>query len=253
MGTRSLLLHSALLVILDLVVTTTVLAAEVVDHGKYARLLSRHVHAGKVDYQGFKKDEAMLNQYLDELDQVNPDALDRTEAMAFYINLYNAWTIKLILSKFPDLKSIKDLGGIFQSPWKKKIVRLNGQKVSLDHIEQDILRPRYKDPRVHFAVNCASKSCPPLISEPYEGQKLDDQLNKATEYFINDPTSNYLKGDTLYVSRIFKWYVEDFQVGIIGFFRKFARGDLLKKLQQTSEKFKIDYLDYDWTLNSIES
>ena len=220
-----------------------------VDHSDYASLLKAHVHDGAVDYQGLKKNESRLDNYLEILSRVNPDQLEPAERMAFYINAYNAWTIKLILSKYPDLTSIKDLGTLFQSPWKKKFVKLNGQKVTLDHIEHEILRPRFRDPRIHFAVNCASKSCPPLLAEPYTGSRLEDQLEGATERFINDPQSNYVKGDTLYVSRVFKWFGEDFNNDIKGFFQKYARRELAARLAAAKTELKVAYLDYDWSLN----
>lgn len=230
---------------------TLVRAAPAIQHNLYARLLSRHVHAGLVDYDGFKADEAMLDQYLQNLSQVDPDTLERRQAMAFYINLYNAWTIKLILTRYPDLKSIKDLGSLFGSPWKKALVRLNGQTVTLDHIEHAILRPEFKDPRVHFAINCASKGCPPLAPFPFTGDKLDGQLDRAVRAFINDPDSNYLDGNTLHVSRIFKWFGEDFNRDVLGFFRKYADDDLKKRLDEKKGRLRVSYLDYDWSLNRV--
>lgn len=219
------------------------------DQSIYATLLKKHVAAGRVDYSGFKKDQPQLEQYLRQMGQTDPDQLDRTGQMAFYINLYNAATISLILTDYPGIKSIKDLGSLFQSPWKKKFIALQGQTVSLDHIEHDILRPRFKDPRVHFAINCASQSCPPLLDEPYNGRTLDAQLNTAATEFINDPHSNYLKGDTLYVSRIFKWFSEDFGDDIIGFVSKYARGNLKKQVKALAPTLKVEYLAYDWSLN----
>ncbi len=220
-----------------------------VDQSVYATLLKKHVAASRVDYSGFKKDQPQLEQYLRQMGRTDPDRLDRAGRMAFYINLYNAATIRLILTDYPGIQSIKDLGSLFQSPWKKKFIALNGQTVSLDHIEHDILRPRFKDPRVHFAVNCASQSCPPLLDEPYTGRTLDAQLNKAATDFINDPGSNYIQGDTLYVNSIFKWFSEDFGDDIEGFVSKYARGDLKKQLDARAPTLKVKYLDYDWSLN----
>ena len=220
-----------------------------VDNTLYAQLLAKYVKDGVVDYRGFKDEEDKLDRYLQILEEINPKRLARNEEFAFYINAYNAWTIKLILGAYPGIKSIKDLGGLFESPWKKKIARIDGQVMTLDHIENDILRPRYKDPRVHFAINCASKSCPPLKSEPYRGDVLNRQLTEVTEAFINDPDRNRLNGDTLYVSKIFKWYKEDFNNDIVGFFLKYAEGILKDKLQKNSKEIEVEYLDYDWSLN----
>jgi hypothetical protein len=224
-------------------------ARPAVDHGIYGRLLKSHVHNGWVDYRGFKKDERQLDAYLDQMAKIDPQTLGRNEQMAFYINAYNAWTIKLILENYPGVTSIKDLGSFFRSPWKIKFVKINGETVTLDHLEHDILRPVFKDPRVHFAVNCASKSCPPLLNEPYSGAALDGQLETAALAFINDPQSNYLKGDTLYVSRIFKWFGEDFGNDIRKFVQSYARGAFAGRLEGQGDDLKIRYLDYDWSLN----
>jgi hypothetical protein len=147
------------------------------------------------------------------------------------------------------VESIKELGSIFKSPWKKKFVKLNGDTVTLDTIEHDILRPKYRDPRVHFAINCASKGCPPLISEPFQGDILNLQLDAATRGFVNNPERNRLDGDTLYVSRIFKWFSEDFDDDIIGFFLTYADGRLKEKLTAGQNGINVRYLDYDWSLN----
>jgi hypothetical protein len=175
--------------------------------------------------------------------------LSRNGQFAFYINAYNAWTIKLILSGYPGVKSIKDLGSIFKSPWKKKFVRINNETKTLDDIEHKILRPRFKDARVHFAINCAAKSCPPLISQPYQADTLDQQLENSTIEFINNPASYKLKGKTLKVSKIFDWFNEDFTQGVLNFYLKYARGDLKRELETKKANLKITYLHYDWSLN----
>ncbi|MGD2126010.1 MAG: DUF547 domain-containing protein [Desulfobacteraceae bacterium] len=224
-------------------------AAEGVDHSLYAELLGKYVKNGVVDYQGFKNEEAKLDQYLKVLEETDTEELSRNEQFAFYVNAYNAWTIKLILSAYPGVESIKELGSFLKSPWKKKIARINADVMTLDNIEHDILRPRFRDPRIHFAVNCASKSCPPLRSEPYQGSILDQQLDEMAEAFINDPASNTLEGDTLYVSSIFKWYSEDFDEDVVGYFLKYAKGDLKKGLEAKRDRIKVKYLEYDWSLN----
>jgi hypothetical protein len=220
-----------------------------VDHGLYAELLSKHVKNGWVNYAGFKADENRLDQYLNSLEQVEPDRLGRDEQFAFYINAYNAWTIKLILSGYPGIKSIKDLGSLFQSPWKKEFVRIHGKLLSLDHIEHDILRPRFRDPRVHFAVNCASKGCPPLLPEPYRGDRLDDQLTRVTVEFLNQPAHSRLEGRRLWVSSIFKWFAEDFTPSVVDFYLKYAQGKLKQNLKAERDRIELKYLDYDWSLN----
>ena len=219
------------------------------DHSIYAALLEKYVKKGQVDYRGFKTEEEKLDQYLKLLEKTDSDNLSGNEQFAFYINAYNAWTIKLILSGYPGVKSIKDLGNIFKSPWKKKICRIDGEVITLDDIEHKILRPRFKDPRVHFAINCAALSCPPLISEPYRGDTLNRQLDHSARAFINNPQRNYLEDNTLYISKIFKWFPEDFKNDVIGFLIKYAKEDLKKELESKRSKIKIKYLDYDWSLN----
>jgi len=224
-------------------------SGEKIDHGLYAELLEKYVENGVVNYQGFKKEETGLDQYLKVLEDTDTKALSRNEQFAFYVNAYNAWTIKLILTGYPGVKSIKDLGGWIPNPWKKKICHIDGDILALDDIEHNILRDRFKDPRVHFAINCAAKDCPPLRSEPYLGISLNRQLEEAAERFINNPSYNYLKGNTLYVSKIFEWFSGDFNKDITGYFLKYARGNLKTRLEAGREKISIKHLDYDWSLN----
>ncbi|MFH1930554.1 MAG: DUF547 domain-containing protein [Pseudomonadota bacterium] len=246
---RHPLFHSALLFLLITALVTTARSAQVVDNSIYAELLGKYVKDGVVDYESFKNVEAKLEQYLKVLEKTDTKTLSCNEQFAFYVNAYNAWTIKLILSGYPGIKSIKDLGSLFKSPWKKKICRIDGKIIALDDIEHNILRPRFTDPRVHFAINCAAKSCPPLRSEPYSGGELDQQLDEMTRAFINDLESNHLEDHTLYVSSIFKWFAEDFNKDIVGFFLKYAKGDLKEQLEANKEKIEVKYLDYDWSLN----
>jgi hypothetical protein len=225
------------------------IAADTVDHSIFADLLGKYVKNGRVDYAGFKAEQSKLDQYLEYLEKIHPEDLNRNEQYAFYIDAYNAWTIRLVLTGYPGLKSIKDLGSILQSPWSKEFVHIDGKTLTLDDIEQGILRPRFKDPRVHFVINCASKSCPPLSSEPYRGVTLDAQLDKATRHFVNAPSSYRLDGDTLWISSIFKWYSDDFNNDPIGFYLKYAEGPLKTALEERGKHLKVQYLDYDWSLN----
>ncbi len=252
MKIKRLLLPAALALLITAVVVDGQLLASAgpsVSHSLFGELLNKYVSEGKVDYAGFQSEEAKLDQYLDLLQGVDPKTLSGKEQFAFYANAYNAWTIKLILTKYPDITSIKELGIFNTGPWKKKVVRLRGETVSLDHIEHDILRPRFKDPRVHFAINCAAKSCPPLGSEPFLAEKLDQQLDDVTRSFINNPQSYRLEGRNLHVSRIFKWFSEDFNEDALSFFIKYANGELKKKLEPQPKKINIKYLAYDWSLN----
>jgi hypothetical protein len=222
--------------------------AEAVDYGTYAELLQAHVRDGVVDYAGFKADEARLDDYLARNGRVNPESLSREDRFAYYINAYNAWTIKLILTGYPGVKSIKDLGSLLQSPWKKPFVKIDGRTLTLDEIEHSILRPQFKDARVHFAIVCASKGCPPLMAQPYRGAVLDEQLNRVTTAFLNRPGNYRLEGDRFEVSSIFKWFGEDFG-NLFDFYIRYAQGDLKQALQSGRDRIRIGYLDYDWSLN----
>lgn len=218
----------------------------------YGQLLQQYVKDGQVDYTGFKKKEIQLDSYLEYLAATDPVQMAENDRFAFYINVYNAYTIKLILKNFKNGQppaSIKDIGGFFTKPWSIQFVVVGGKTYTLDNIEHDILRPTFKDPRVHFAVNCASKSCPPLISEPYSGATLNQQLNNGTIAFINNHRENRLEGTTLYVSSIFKWFKKDFENNPVAFFEKYAQGNLKKDLASQKDRIKVKYLDYDWSLN----
>lgn len=229
------------------------LQAATVSHEIWAELLSKYVHKGRVDYTGFKSEEDRLDQYLAVLEKTDPESLSENEQFAFYINAYNAWTIKLILSAYPGITSIKELGSLLKSPWEKEFVHIDGRVTTLDDIEHNILRPRYRDPRVHFAINCSAVSCPPLRSEPYQGSTLDGQLDLSTRAFINDPKNYRFEGNTLYVSRIFQWFSEDFNEDILGFLLVYAQDDLKRKLSTKKRTIRIGYLHYDWALNDIGS
>jgi hypothetical protein len=224
-----------------------------VNHEIWADLLAKYITPGGVDYTGIKTEEDRLDQYLKVLEDTDPEKLSRNEQYAYYINAYNAWTIKLILSGYPGVKSIKDFGTILKSPWQKKWVQINGKVITLDDVEHKILRPRFKDPRVHFAINCSAVSCPPLRPEPYLGHTLDQQLDDSTRSFVNDANSYRLEGNTLYVSRIFKWFSEDFNEDALGFYLQYAEGDLKEKLSTHKDKIRVKYLHYDWALNDSKS
>jgi hypothetical protein len=213
---------------------------ETVDHTSWDILLKKYVDDhGNVDYTGFKQDTRLLGNYLDYLAE-NPIAntASKEERLAYYINLYNAGTVQLILDHYP-LKSIKD---IFR-PWGKDRVKVGNENYSLSEIEHDILR-KMEEPRIHFAINCASYSCPILLNEAYSASKLEEQLERATSHFINDPSKNNITPTTVELSKIFKWYENDFteKYSLIDYVNLYA--DI--KISQDS---KINFLTYDWGLN----
>ncbi|MBD0851628.1 DUF547 domain-containing protein [Maribacter arenosus] len=213
---------------------------ETIDHTSWDHLLKKYVdNHGNVDYKEFKQDRQRLDDYLVYLAE-NPiaDTASAEEQLAFYINLYNAGTVQLILDHYP-LKSIKD---IFR-PWGKDRIKIGSETYSLGEIEHDILR-NMDEPRIHFAINCASYSCPRLLNEAFSASKIEKQLEKATSQFINDPSKNNIKRNAVALSKIFKWYNDDFtnKNSLIDFVNKYADIEILQDVD-------IDYLTYDWGLN----
>lgn len=237
-------------------------------HSQFNALLQKHVEwsrsgtASEVDYAGLLADRAQLKKYLDSLALVRADefaAWPAADRQAFLINAYNAATIDLVLKHYPGLKSIKDLGGLFSSPWKQVFVPLLGKRRSLDGLEHGLLRGArdYRDPRIHFAINCASIGCPALRPEAYVGSRLQVQLDDQTRRFLRDASRNHYDAGSgaLRVSRIFDWYGDDF-VRLAGGVRAFlARypGELgldpVTSGRLVSGKLVLTYRDYDWTLN----
>lgn len=239
------------------------------DHGYAAwdALLRKHVHwlpdgkQSRVNYKGFAADRAELKKVLAEWSGVTAAqfaGFTRAQQMAFLINAYNGFTVELILGQYPALKSIKDLGSVWQSPWKKKFFTLLGEARHLDWIEHEQLRPRYADPRVHAAVNCASIGCPALRPEAFTAMRLEAQLDDGLLRFMADRTRNRYANGKAEISAIFKWFKEDFEQGHQGF-RKLedllARyADQLAETPAERGKLKsgivpISHLDYDWSLN----
>lgn len=195
--------------------------------------------AGVVDYKGLKNEEAKLDQYLKILETNAPGTTwNRDQELVYWINAYNAYTIKLILNNYP-VKSITNIAG--GKPWDVKWIRLDGQTLSLNNIENDIIRPKYNEPRIHFAVNCAAKSCPPLLNGAYFAKTLDAQLESQTKKFINNPAYNTLDKNEIKVSKIFEWYGADFG-DISSFVLRYA--DITIK-----PSAKVTYMEYDWNLN----
>ncbi len=244
--------------------------AQTFDHG-YATwdgLVKKHVKwlpdnkQSRVDYAAFAKDRAELKKVLDALSAVPKATFDgwtQDQRMAFLINAYNAFTVEVILTKYPDIKSIKELGLFNRGPWKNEFFTLLGAKHHLDWIEHEELRPKYGDPRVHAAVNCASIGCPALRNEAFTAAKLDAQLEDGMIRFLGDRTRNRVADGKLQVNAIFKWFVEDFEKGQKGFskvedvFAKYATQLSDKPEEQAALKAKslpVTHLDYDWSLNA---
>lgn len=242
------------------------------DHSIWDGLLSRHVvemdqgRKTRVNYTDMEQEREQLGDYLDSLAAVTRtrfDAWPLSEQLAFLINSYNAWTVELILTEYPQLDSIRDIGFLPGAAWRRKIVELFGSQVSLDTVEHEMIRgwDRFQDPRIHFAVNCAAIGCPALRSEAYSGDRLDMQLDSSARQFLADSDRNYLRDNSVYVSRIFDWYEEDFDRGWNGidsvqeFLLRYA--DALDPTQSQIEalreaSMRIRYLEYDWRLNDVQ-
>lgn len=237
------------------------------EHAAWTALLKQNVHwnadktATSVNYDGFQRDRQLLDVYLANLASITPSQYQSwpsSDRKAFLINAYNAATVRLILTKYPDLTSIKNLGGLLSSPWKRPFVVLLRQTHSLDDVEHGLLReaPEYPDPRAHFAVNCASLGCPALRDEAYVGARLDAQLNDQARRFLHDRTRNRFDRGTrrVLVSRIFDWYDADFERagGVGGFLSGYADALGMTQAEATdlrAGRIGIDYLPYDWSLN----
>jgi hypothetical protein len=240
-------------------------------HAAWDTLLGKHVVvsasgvASAVRYAGMQADHPQLAAYLDALAGVGPDEFGgwtKSQRLAFLINAYNAWTVELVLTRYPDLTSIKDLGNVLRSPWKRKFVRLLGGTRSLDELEHDLIRApgAFDDPRIHFAVVCASSGCPMLRAEAFTPDRLDAQLDDALRRFLSDRSRNRYQpaSGTLEVSKIFDWYRRDFELGHQGFdtlasvFARHAdrladRDDARTRIR--AGDYRLEFLPYDWALN----
>ena len=225
--------------------------ANPVQHGEWDVLVKKHVSKnGMVDYQGFLKDKKQLQVYLDKLSANKPTSKwSKNEKMAFWINAYNAFTVKLILDHYP-INSIKDIKkGIpfVNSVWDITFIPMGKEKIDLNYIEHSILRKEFKDPRIHAAINCASFSCPLLRNEAYYASRLDEQLNDAMRRFVNDSQRNQLDKSNIKISKIFSWFAGDFKLNgssVVDYLNKYAK----KRVQPNA---KIDFLEYQWELNDV--
>ncbi|PTX59219.1 uncharacterized protein DUF547 [Kordia periserrulae] len=212
-----------------------------INHNAWNELLQQYVsEEGLVDYAGLKEDSQKLLFYLYDLRENPPtDYWTRKEKLAFWINAYNAMTIDLILESYPARKGIKNI----RNPWKQSRWKIGETVYNLDTIEHEILR-NMNEPRIHFAINCASFSCPPLLNEAFTAEKLEQQLTNVTKDFINDSKRNTITKDALEISKIFKWFTKDFTKNgsLIDFLNQYST----IKINQDAD---IDYKDYDWSLN----
>ncbi|TXD83521.1 DUF547 domain-containing protein [Subsaximicrobium wynnwilliamsii] len=221
--------------------SSTLNSAVNVDHSAFDKLLKKHVNnKGFVDYKGFSNDQAQLEAYLKMLSELDPsDAWSVQELLAYYINLYNAATVQLILENYPT-KSIQDIDKAFI----KAFVKIGDSELSLGGIENGVLR-KMNEPRIHFAINCAAYSCPKLMNEAYTSAKINEQLEAATVEFINSDKNDITKTNPK-LSKIFDFYTSDFKVDgkkdLIGFVNQYSK----TKIDTSTE---YTFKDYDWSLN----
>ena len=224
-----------------------------IQHDLWNTLLQKHVNAtGQVDYQGFLADSVDFQAYLALLSANHPNDAhwSREEQLAYWINAYNAFTIELVLKHYP-VESIKDIKwGVpfINSVFDITFISIEGHTYDLNNIEQGIIRPYYKEPRIHFALNCASFSCPKLRNEAFTAERLEEQLDDQARAFINNPDKNtFHNQDHAEVSKILSWYSQDFDAypSIIDFINIYAEKPL-------NPDASIDYRDYDWSLNEAK-
>ncbi len=225
------------------------------DHSAWDKLLARYVRRApdgltRVRYRAWKASAHKgLKAYLHALQSADPAKLGPDEQFAYWINLYNAKTVEVILNNYP-VTSIRNISsGLFSSgPWKKKLLTVKGMALSLDDIEHGILREQWRDPRIHYAANCASVGCPDLALKAYKGSRLDAMLDAAARGYINHRRGVRVEGGSLVVSKIFSWYAGDFgnERGVLKHIRRYAGPKLARKLKTVAE---ISGYEYDWKLN----
>ncbi|WP_249185303.1 DUF547 domain-containing protein [Moritella sp. 5] len=253
---------------INVMATTTVywnksneVTSQDIDHSQWQYILNRYLIVDKdknaINLFNYKNvtnaDKVILNQYLVQLQNINPLQHTKAQQQAYWINLYNAETVQLILENYP-VKSITKLGGRFFSfgPWDDDAVTVNGQTLSLNDIEHEILRPIWQDPRIHYAVNCASYGCPNLSATAFMASNTEQLLTAGAYAYINHPRGVSIQGDDLEVSSIYKWYSEDFgdnQQALIEHFKRYARPELKQALILFQQDPGSIYFKYDWRLN----
>jgi hypothetical protein len=215
-------------------------SAQKIDHSKWTEILQLYVaENGDVNYKKMQKNRDTFKVYLNDLASNPPkDSWSNSEIKAYWINAYNAFTVQLVLDNYP-IKSIKDIS----EPWGQMFFKIGGKSMSLERIEHEILRPM-GDPRIHFAIVCASESCPKLLNYAYESETLNDQLDQAAKEFINDASKNSLTASEITISKIFKWFKSDFPKGdaFISYLNSYS---VVKLFPET----KINYQNYNWSLN----
>lgn len=239
--------------IITLAINIQSVNADSPDNQLYEKVLKTYVNEGLVNYSDLKTNSQDLNQYLQQTSQITKEEFSKwntSKQLAFLINLYNAQTLSLIVDNYP-VKSIKDIASDSGGPWEQPIVNLFGNKISLNALEHEVIRKNYPEARVHFALVCAALGCPELINTPYQSAILDKQLDDQTRVFLMDSSKNSIDTSTevLRLSPIFDWFKEDFiskSGSVIEFVNPYFSN-------QATEEFKIEYTNYDWSLNDYSA
>lgn len=237
-------------------------STQTVDHGAWDGLLKKYVSqrsdgVAVVDYGALKQtDRAALDAYVKQLEATPVSTLNRQEQFAYWVNFYNALTVKVIVDNYPT-RGIRDIdispGFFADGPWGAKLATVEGESVSLDDMEHRILRPIWKDPRIHYAVNCASISCPNLQTAAFTAQNTEALLNRGAREYVNDPRGVVAQGGRLNVSSIYEWFQADFggsDAGVIAHLKQYADADLKAQLSRAR---RISDDDYDWSLNDVKA
>lgn len=232
-----------------------------IDHGVWTQILQDHLITdgsglARFDYGGMDAQEnALLDQYLADMAARAISTYNRDEQYAYWLNLYNALTIDVVLDHYP-VKSIKDIDispGFFSSgPWGADVIAVEGTSLTLNDIEHRILRPIWKDPRIHYGVNCASIGCPNLLSEAFTSANLDQALDSAAQDYVNNPRGVSITKNQITVSRIYDWFIEDFgnnEQGILNHLKQHAAPELRAALERIGS---LHSTQYDWALNDIK-
>jgi hypothetical protein len=234
-------------------------AAAEPDYRLWQDLLSKHYDPARgMDYKGLKQDKAALDRLRQQMAAVDVAALSRPEQLAYWINLYNISTVNVVAENYP-VGSIRDISTdpiIRLNVFKKPHVLVKGGTMSLDEVENRKIREGFKDPRIHFAINCAAESCPPIRPEPFTGARLDQQLDDQARRFLNGPHGVRLEADgealTLHVTKILDWFKDDFASwggGRVPFLKKYLTPDKVKRIDAAKGKVDLEFDDYSWKLN----
>lgn len=231
---------------------------ESIDHTPWDNLLSRHVRTSDqgvnlVDYHGFSTgDRTMLADYITILSGVPISQFNRDQQLAYWVNLYNALTVRVVLDHYP-VESIRDIDispGLFATgPWDKKLISIEGENLTLNDIEHRIMRPIWRDPRIHYVVSCASIGCPNLRDRAYSGTEIDTALDRAATAYVNDPRGVSVVDGKVSVSKIYDWFIEDFggsEGMVLRHLQRYAAPELAARLEAIG---KLSDVHYDWSIN----